>query len=292
MCCIDCGEIIVQIEGGMQMTKQQILQELPQISFWLRKMGYESPALIGQGGFSGVFRVRKISTGQFCACKISREQEMLEREGRLMCQISHPLFPVFYDFRQEEGIGFLFMEWIPGGNLGDLLALRGRMSERQITRTVRKLAEGLCYLHERSIPVLFRDLKPENIIIREDGEIKLLDLGSACQLDTSADARTGTYGYAAPEQWGELQRVGFHSDVYALGQVMKRMMGSGEAGREYRAIRELVADCTREDIAERIPNMRVLLYRLKTCEEKNRKGIRLFGGKQNTYIFQKNILKF
>lgn len=274
------------------MTKQQILQEMPQISFRLRKWGYESPALIGQGGFSCVFRVRKISTGLFCACKISAEQGMLEREGRLLQQISHPLFPVFYDFRQEEGIGFLFMEWIPGENLGDLLALRGRMSERQIARIIRKLAEGLCYLHERSTPILFRDLKPENIIIREDGEVKLLDLGSACRLGTSTDARTGTYGYAAPEQWEEPQRVGFHSDVYALGQVMKHMMGSGEVGREYRTIRELVTECTREDIAERIPNMRVLLYRLKTREEKNRKGIRLLGRKRNTYIFQKNILKF
>lgn len=274
-------------------------QELPQIIFRLRKWGYESPVFVGQGAFSCVYRVRKPSTGLFYACKISRQQEMLRQESELLQQISHPLFPAFYDFRQEDGFVFLFMEWIPGESLEELLAARGGMTKRQIVRIVGKLAEGLCYLHERSTPILFRDLKPENIIIREDGEVKLLDMGSACSVDAATQVVTGTCGYAAPEQWRELEKVGFHSDVYALGQVMKHMMGNRKAETGYREIKELVTECTRADIAERIPNMRVLLHRLKPCAEENRRGIRylkskarLGGRKQNQYVFQKNILKF
>lgn len=264
-----------------------------------RQWGYENPVLVGQGAFARVYRIRERHTRYFCACKVSEKQDMLRREGELLQQISHSLFPGYIQYREREHLSFLFMEYISGENLGVLLARRGWMTERQTVRITLRLAEGLCYLHERSTPILFRDVKPENIMIREDGEVKLLDLGSACPINTVMYAITGTHGYAAPEQWEEQGDVGFHSDVYGLGKVITCMLGNRKITGMYRGIRHLAEECTREKIAERIPNMRILLHKLRPYEKEGQKMLgclglkaRLNSKKKNEYVYQKNVLRF
>lgn len=267
----------------------------------LHGWGYVNPCLIGKGAFSQVYRVKERTTGCFYACKVSVEQEMLQREVRMLKNIFHPLFPAFYEIKEQEGISFLFMEYISGRTLRALLAKRGHLSERQVIRISMELAEGLCYLQERNPPIVFRDVKPENIIIREDGRVKLLDMGSAGVLDENRDNTyrviTGTPGYAAPEQWQEAGNIGCYSDVYALGKVMYFML-TGNALRDgaavtadlysrrlklKRGLRRLIEDCLREDVQERIPNMRCFLNQLEVkCNTKV----------SNEYIFQKNVIKF
>ncbi len=299
----------------------QALLEETSVKNSLFHCGYENPILIGQGAFAKVYRVRECKTGKFFACKISKEHEMLQRESLLMQQINHPLFPRFYQLRQQEEKSFLFMEYLSGRNLASLVARRGKISQRQTIKVGVALAEGLCYLQERPKPIIFRDIKPENIMIQEDGSVKLLDLGSAGELIETTHVITGTMGYSAPEQWEKEGKVGFYSDVYAVGKVMYFMLNGKQEKvmaktiqkkgiinkikrlkkqkvRRYRGIEQLLLECVRGNTQERIPDMRCLLNRLKPYDTDRKWKIwrlewKLFLSKKQDaeYIFQQNVLK-
>lgn len=278
----------------------------------LKQWGYEPSCVIGKGAFSQVYCVKDCTTGSIYACKVSREREMLNRESVLLHRIAHPLFPTYHDFRQCEERAFLFMEYVPGTNLKALIARKGPFSERRTIETAVELAKGLEYLHELNPPVLFRDLKPENIMVREDGRVKLLDLGSAGVFDVGKYVMTGTPGYAAPEQWEVCGNVSFYSDVYGLAKVMYFMMtaeNSGDYGSEtgrnhissikaHRGVKLLLEDCLRRDVRERIPDMRCFLQKLNPyCDGHLAEILKLelsacFRRKGDAeYIFRKNILK-
>lgn len=277
----------------------------------LKQWGYEPLQVKGKGAFSQVYCVKEVVTGRIYACKVSEKQEMLCRESILLRKIEHPLFPKFHDYRQGKNYSFLFMEYVSGENLKELIAAQGVLSERRAITIAVELAGGLQYLHELNPPVLYRDLKPDNIMVGDSGEIRLLDLGSA---DISAPSRrviTGTPGFAAPEQWSMDGKVGFYSDVYGLAEVMYYMMTGTGTGNAYesmvrvripgqkvhRGVEILLEECLRRDICERIPDMRYFLQRLKPYYLEDKGTIRKleiaarFAGKRaGEYVFEKNVL--
>lgn len=192
--------------------------------------------MIGEGAFSRVYLVEG-GDGQQYACKVSREVKMLRREAEILSGLYHPLFPIYMGYEESGGVGRLFMEYIPGRSLGQLVRTRGRFSARQTMRIAGELADGLRYLHERQPVILYRDLKPENIMISESGHIKLIDLGCACCQDEQDGARVGTPGFAPPEQLIAEGTAGIYSDVYGLGKTVQSVMtekrrrhGKGEKG--------------------------------------------------------------
>lgn len=266
----------------------------------LEQRGYEEAVLVGEGAFARVYRVRERGSGCFYACKVSSRTEMLFREGQRMQQISHPLFPGFQDACQEAGLYFLFMEFIPGYSLQNLLDRRGTLSERRAIRIATELASGLSYLHELEEPVYFLDLKPENILIKENGSVKLSDLGSTATAEEALHILTGTPPYAAPEQLQPNREIGPYSDVYALGKVIQRMLGNGGSGDRHchRGVCRLIGECLREEPGERIPDMRRLARRLSPYDGGRKREMilpdikSLFqSGKSSGYVFLKNIIK-
>lgn len=191
----------------------------------LEQHGFRIVRMLGNGAFSQVLLVRQYDTGELLACKVSDRQDLARREGKLMSEIDHPLFPRFCDFWQAGERAFLLMEYVCGSSLKELLHSRGTFSQFQAARVGMELAEGLRYLHQLPEPMLFRDVKPSNVMIRQDGRVKLLDLGCACALRYPAEGRAGTPGYAAPEQ---LQKDGILSpacDVYGLAKTLEAMAG-------------------------------------------------------------------
>lgn len=245
-----------------------------EINRHLAVWGYENPYPVGSGAFARVYRVREKVTGRIFACKVSGEKEMLKRESVVLQQIEHPLFPAFHEWRETEGKGFLFMEYIFGTTIKSLIERRGELSERQAVRIGTELAEGLCYLHERNTPIIFRDVKPENILIREDGAVMLVDLGSAAWDAVSRTVITGTEGYAAPEQWQDTEKVGSYSDVYALGKILYFVLGKRKISC---GLAELLEDCVCTDIKKRVPDMRCFMSRLRF--------------QKSDYCFQRNVVK-
>lgn len=191
--------------------------------------GYRCGEVLGEGAFSRVYRAKRQGGGMY-ACKVSREGKMLKREAEIMEKLRHPLFPAFLEFWENDGRGFLIMELISGDNLEAMLERRGRFSAEQVRRTGMELAEGLLYLHERKEKYLFRDVKPANIMIRQDGRIKLLDLGCVCSMREKTSARAGTPGFASPGQLEGKEEPAESADIYGLGRTLESMLGEGERG--------------------------------------------------------------
>ena len=154
----------------------------------LEKRGYLRRGLLGRGSFSDVYCVEDMAEGGLYVCKVSWKAGMLGKEAQAMAELSHPLFPQYAAFWEEDGLGILLREFVPGQSLAEMLERR-RFSARQTICVGRMLAEGLRYLHGLPEPLLFRDIKPANIIIRQDGRAELIDLGCVCGLGGKAGSR-------------------------------------------------------------------------------------------------------
>lgn len=246
----------------------------------LAARGYEAVRLLGEGAFSKVVLVRKkfltklqytgkgrdgLQTEGFTdnvACKISCQAGLALQEAETLAGIDHPLFPKYLDVWQEGEKIFLLMEYIRGSSLEALLAHRGGFSDIQVVQIGLELAEGLKYLHEMPKPILFRDLKPANIMLRQDGRVKLLDLGCVCTTGPQADL-AGTPEYASPEQLISGSILTPASDVYGLGKTLHAMAGR-KCGK---GLRQVIAACIKEHPQERIPDMRGVISALTALEK-------------------------
>lgn len=241
--------------------------------------GYEAVRLLGEGAFSKVALVRKKTLTQLqhtgkrrdglqaedsmdnAACKICCQTGLALREAETLAGIDHPLFPKYLDVWQEGEKVFLLMEYVRGSSLDALLTRRGGFSDIQVVQIGLELAEGLKYLHEMPKPILFRDLKPANIMLRQDGRVKLLDLGCVCTIGPQADL-AGTPGYASPEQLKSGSVLTPASDVYGLGKTLHAMAGR-KCGK---GLRQVIAACIKERPQERLPDMRGVISALTALE--------------------------
>lgn len=110
-------------------------------------------------------------------------------------------------------------DYVPGQNLEQVVAARGRMAEKDACKIVSELCDAVGALHEHGI--IHRDISPANVIVAADGA-HLIDLGIArFRTEGAAHDTTqlGTRGFASPEQCGYAQ-TDARSDVYSLGRIL------------------------------------------------------------------------
>jgi tRNA A-37 threonylcarbamoyl transferase component Bud32 len=187
---------------------------------------------IGSGGMSTVFLGRDEVLDRPVAVKIlnpdlegSDVSSRFRREGRTAARLSHPNIVQVYDAGEDEfdgqEVSYIVVEYVPGGDLKDLIDRRGPLPGAMLSRIGADVADGLAHAHERGI--VHRDIKPQNVLLDEYGSPKLTDFGIARALDmnysTSTDSYLGTAFYSSPEQLrGE--GVTPKSDVYSLGATL------------------------------------------------------------------------
>ena len=205
------------------------------------------------------------------ACKVLLSQELAEREKEFLMRVSNPLFPRFERFVEAQDQWCIVMEYIPGITLKELICRQGSLNEPQAAEMGCQLAQGLLFLHEQTIPIIYRDLKPENVMIEQDGKVRLIDLGCACFVEEKKDTRAGTRGYAAPEQLESGGRVGVESDVYALGKLLQFAIGVDDRHKLSGSFFLLLEDMTRPDRRQRVPDMHIFLRRMEQFTIKARK---------------------
>ncbi|MBK6741739.1 MAG: serine/threonine protein kinase [Hydrogenophilales bacterium] len=141
-------------------------------------------------------------------------------EGRTLAHIRHPnVVRVLSFFRANETV-YMVMKYERGKTLQRHIQEMGDepMRESYLRGIFIRLLNGLREVHASRL--LHLDIKPSNIYIRSDATPVLIDFGAARQA-LSGDAHTFTPmytpGFAAPEQYGQRDRLGPWTDIYAAG---------------------------------------------------------------------------
>ncbi|MBR6172308.1 MAG: serine/threonine protein kinase [Eubacterium sp.] len=254
---------------------------------------YEILKEIGRGGMSIVYLARDNRLNKQWAVKeikndgtksIQTLLKGLEREANILRDVDHPVLPRIVDIINSRGTIYVVMDFIEGTNLADTLKTEGAQDQEDVIEWGRELASALDYLHSMDPPIIYRDMKPANVMLRPEGDVKLIDFGTAKEYTVESNADTtalGTRGYAAPEQFGDAQGRGIYktdarTDIYNLGATLYHMvtgMNPCEPPYEIRPIRQwnpalsagleqIIMKCTQPNPEDRYQSCSELLYAL------------------------------
>src|SRR5690606_38225226 len=152
------------------------------------------------------------------------EAPQFAREFETVGVLRHPGVVDIYDYGVHDGREFIAMEYFP---CGDLKArLQNPVSEQEALDYLSRIAEALAAVHAQG--VLHRDLKPPNIMLREDGQVVLIDFGLARNLghgtrSTRVGVLRGSPYYMSPEQAQGLE-LDARSDLYSLGVIFHELL--------------------------------------------------------------------
>jgi serine/threonine-protein kinase PpkA len=146
------------------------------------------------------------------------------REFEAVGALRDPAVVDIYDYGVHEGREFIAMEYFPCGDLKTRLL--NPISMEESLQYLERIARALCVVHARGL--VHRDLKPPNIMLRESGEVVLIDFGIAKNLEHGAGStRTGVLRgspyYMSPEQ-AQGAELDARSDLYSLGVIFYEML--------------------------------------------------------------------
>ena len=198
---------------------------------------YRLISQIGHGGMSTVWlaerndgRFERRVAVKFLNIALMGEigQGRFRREGRILGLLVHPHIAELIDAGvSQTGQPYLVLEHVEGGPIDRHCDDRS-LSIRSRIRLFLDVLGAVETAHANLI--VHRDLKPSNVLVRDDGQVKLLDFGIAKLLESEGDAegrtqltieggRAMTPEYAAPEQLlGD--PITTATDVYALGVLL------------------------------------------------------------------------
>jgi non-specific serine/threonine protein kinase len=187
--------------------------------------GYRIAGLLGQGGMGFVYEAEHAVLGRKAALKtllpdLVDDADFRTRfiaESQTVAALDHPSIIPIYDAGEADGVVYIAMRYVGGGDLHQLLESGSLEPERAVT-ILEQVAAGLDAAHANDL--VHRDVKPGNVLIESSGRVYLTDFGIAKRARSRGVTKTGffvgTLDYAAPEQIrGEL--VGAPADIYALG---------------------------------------------------------------------------
>lgn len=183
---------------------------------------------VARGRLSTLYRGRHVKTGETAAVKVlsdyaCRVAEKLTRrlkkdwEGARQLKLEHRNVVRTIGCGKEHGRYYILMEFLPGGNLADLLRAQARSIEGRRVEIMRQAGRGLQYVHDQGI--IHRDVCPRNFMLSAYGHAKLIDFGVAAERGDrirNTGQRTGRPVYMAPELI-RTNRFNDRTDIYAFG---------------------------------------------------------------------------
>lgn len=251
---------------------------------------------VGQGGMSIVYLAMNESANKQWAIKEVRKdgtkdfevvKQGLMMETELLKKFNHPNLPSIIDVIDKNDNFLIVMDYIEGNPLSKTLEEYGAQPQELAIKWGKQLCDVLGYLHARNI--IYRDMKPSNVMLKPDGNIELIDFGTAREYKGNNLDDTvclGTIGYAAPEQFGGKGETDGRTDIYCLGATLYHLVTgkhpSIEPPYEIKPIREInpslsegleriIYKCTRPNPLERYQNCEELMYDLEHCDENDKK---------------------
>lgn len=188
--------------------------------------GYRVLARIGQGAASELYAVQDPKTKQVWALKhvvkrTEKDQRFLdqvEQEHFIGSKLDHPNIRATHRLIRHRKLFkvtdiALLMELVDA----EPVDARPPRSQRQAVDMFIQTARGLAHMHSRGY--VHADMKPSNLLVRDDGVVKIIDLGQACPIGTVKKRIQGTPGYMAPEQ-AHREAITPQTDIYNFGATM------------------------------------------------------------------------
>eukprot|EP00794_Sanderia_malayensis_P006036 gene6036-6737_t len=227
---------IIDVLHSAQEKKKNAVAQIP--NKW--KLG----RLLGCGAFGKVFighdldndreiAIKKIrADGKRKLSAIHREFHALDYEIKVLRNLSHKSIVQYFGMEVTKNTMFLFMEYLPGGSICDLISKHGGLSEDQVRRYIKQILEGVAYLHTNM--VVHRDIKGANILLTSEYKYaKLADFGLSkrlqrCSTISGLSVTLGSPYWMAPEvvkaspQKGE--GYGRKADIWSIGCTVIEML--------------------------------------------------------------------
>ncbi len=248
---------------------------------------------IGHGGMSVVYMAINEKANKTWAVKEVRKNGVLDYEAvrqglivetNMLKRLKHKNLPSIIDVIENEDAFLIVMDYIEGKSLADILAEEGAQPQEFVIEWAKQLCDTLEYLHTRTPAIIYRDLKPANIMVKPDGNITLIDFGTAREYKEKNIADTtclGTVGYAAPEQFGGMGQTDARTDIYCLGATLYHLItgnNPSDPPYEIRNIREInpalssglekiITKCTQRNPDDRFQSCAELAYALENYEK-------------------------
>ena len=244
---------------------------------------------IGQGGMSVVYLAMNERANKQWAIKEVRKdgvkdydvvRQGLIAETDILKRLNHPHLPSIIDVIDRDDTFLIVMDYIEGKSLDHWLKKDGAQPQEKVVEWAKQICDVLGYLHSRKPPIIYRDLKPANVMLKPDGQIMIIDFGTAREFkETSIEDTSclGTQGYAAPEQYGGHGQSDARTYIYTLGATMYHLLtGHNPSLPPYEmypirrwnpalssGLEKIVLKCTQRNPNDRYQNCAELMYALE-----------------------------
>lgn len=271
---------------------------------------YKILNVVGKGGMSVVYLAMNERANKQWAIKEVRKdgvqnfevvKQNLIVETELLKKFNHPNLPSIIDVIDGDGTFLIVMDYIEGNPLSKALETSGAQNQEDVIEWSKQLCDVLGYLHSRKPPIIYRDMKPSNVMLKPDGNVMLIDFGTAREFKSNSVADTtclGTQGYAAPEQFGGQGQTDARTDIYCLGATMYHLItGHNPCTPPYEmypirqwnpslssGLEEIILKCTQRNPNDRYQSCAELLYALDHYQDLDIENKKVQSFKWKTFL--------
>jgi serine/threonine-protein kinase len=191
---------------------------------------------VGVGAFGTVYRAVDTKLQAEVALKLLRRlgpdnpsPSRVLKEGRLLARVHHPNVARVYGIDEIDGRVGLWMEFVNGRTLADLLLTQGPFNAREAALVGIDLCRALAAVHKAGL--VHGDVKAHNVMREDGGRTVLMDFGTGkdlmAQLALAGSAAAGDFAgtplYLAPEVFDGQPRT-TAADIYSLGVLLYHLV--------------------------------------------------------------------
>ena len=235
-------------------------------------------AQVFSNGIQRVVAVKLIHPALFAQAP-AEARERFQQEIGVLAKLEHKGIARIYDggldVDSETGEETLFfaMELVQGEPITTHIEKhRDRLDLAGTLRLFLRVCDAIGHAHKQGI--IHRDLKPANIMIDASDEPRVIDFGlaQACSVSTSgrgSQMQSGTPAYMSPEQRNGDSALTPASDVYALGTILRELLGERLSSPGFDGdLAQVVAAATAGEARDRFQSVTAFSRALAGCLKK------------------------